>query len=120
MTVLEVMVRLNRGRIEDLKAVQKVVLGKVEAARCRDNKETLEIQHNVLAETVQELLRVVVVSRDVKHGLLVLDGHLGEVKVIARELPEALSVWIVLLQDSPTVVRERGDVDFLRFIMFIF
>ena len=77
MAVLEVIVRLDCGRIEDLEAVQEVVLREVQAAGGRDDEESLVVQHYVLAEAVQELLRVVVVRRDVQHRLLVLDRHLG-------------------------------------------
>ena len=76
MTVLKVMVRLDSGWIKHLEAVYKVVLGKVEAAGGRNDEETFVIQRNILTEAVQELLRVVIVGRDVQHGLFVLYRYL--------------------------------------------
>ena len=106
MAVFEVIVGLDCGRIEDLEAVQVVVLRVVEAAGGRYNEKSFVVQHNVLAEAVLELLRVVVVSRDGQHRLLILDRHFAVMQVAAGELSEALSVRESLLEHFPAIVFE--------------
>ena len=111
------MVRLNCSWIIDFEAVKVVVLRVFGATWRRNNKETFVVQLNVQAETVQELLRLVVVRRDMKHGAFVLDRYLGEVQMLASEFPEALIAMFLHQYPFLAIIGRRWDIDQLVFIL---
>ena len=66
---------------------------------------------------MQELLRLVVVRRDMKHGAFVLDRYLGEVQMLASEFPEALLLAIFLNHPFLAIIHIGLDLDQFVFIL---